>query len=141
MVRVAGLVLALAGPAAAGAAGEGDAAGRIGIELNRLDAEAAACRLTFVADNRLAPLTALVLETVLFDHDGRVAALTLFDFGVLPEGRRRVRQFDVGGVDCGEIGAVLVNGVSGCAGEGLDAEACAAALAVSGTVAGVEVMQ
>jgi hypothetical protein len=132
MVRAAVIVLALAGPAAAEGAG-------LALDLNRLDEGEGACRLTFVADNALAPLSALVLETVIFDRAGRVAALTLFDFGDLPADRRRVRQFDVAGIACADVAQVLVNGVASCAGDGLDASACAAALAITGSAPGVEV--
>jgi hypothetical protein len=134
MVRAAVIVLAAAGPAAADAAG-------LALDLNRLDDADSACRLTFVADNALAPLTSLVLETVIFDRAGRVAALTLFDFGDLPADRRRVRQFDVAGIACADVAQVLVNGVASCAGDGVDAASCAAALAVTGSAPGVEVAQ
>jgi hypothetical protein len=123
------------------AAAQAPAEGRLAIDLNRLDTEGAACRLTFVAENRLGALGALVLETVLFDRAGRVAALSLFDFGELPEGRRRVRQFDVAGLACADLAQVLVNGVATCTGEGLDTATCAAALAVTGSAQDVEVAQ
>jgi hypothetical protein len=135
MVRHIILALAVACPAAA------QDAGRIALDLNRLDQVDTACRLTFVADNALAPLAALALETVLFDQAGRVAALTLFDFGDLPQGSRRVRQFDVAGLDCADVGQVLVNGVASCTGDGMETAICAQALGVSGSVDGVEVMQ
>ena len=128
------MVLALAGPAAAQGAG-------LALDLNRLDDAGEACRLTFVADNALAPLSTLVLETVIFDRSGRVAALTLFDFGALPAERRRVRQFDVAGVACPDVAQVLVNGVASCGGDGVDSAACAAGLAVTGSAPGVEVAQ
>ena len=133
MVRITLLALAVAGSAAA------QDAGGIALDLNRLDPVDNACRLTFVADNALVPLTALALETVLFDQAGRVAALTLFDFGYLPLGSRRVRQFDVAGIACGDIAQVLVNGVASCT--GAEPTTCAQALRVSGSVEGVEVMQ
>ncbi|MFN3938615.1 MAG: hypothetical protein ACK4KW_13685 [Gemmobacter sp.] len=136
-MRAVAILLALALPAAA----ETPGAGALRLELNRLDAEGAACRLTFVAENGWAPLSSLVIETVLFDRGGRVAALTLFDFGELPQGRRRVRQFDVAGTDCGSIGQVLVNGVATCTGPGAERAACAAALSVAGSAEGVEVAQ
>ncbi|MFN3662368.1 hypothetical protein [Yoonia sp.] len=135
MVRY--LILALA--VATSAAAQED--GGIALDLNRLDPVQDACRLTFVADNSLADLSALALETVLFDRDGRVAALTLFDFGDLPEGARRVRQFDVAGQDCAGIAQVLINGVASCAGAELEARDCAQALRVTGSVEDVEVLQ
>lgn len=135
MVR--GLILALA--VASSAAAQDGAA--IALDLNRLDPVQDACRLTFVADNGLADLSALTLETVLFDQAGQVAALTLFDFGALPVAARRVRQFDVAGQDCASIAQVLINDVAACAGDGIAKPVCAQALRVTGSVAGTEVLQ
>ncbi len=134
MVRAAILALALALPASAQEGG-------VTLDLNRLDDSGGTCRLTFVADNALAPLSSMVVETVLFDRAGRVAALMLFDFGALPMERRRVRQFDVAGLACADVTQVLVNGVSACSGDTVDAAACAAALVVTGSVDGLEVAQ
>ncbi|MFW5881938.1 MAG: hypothetical protein ACOCTP_05415 [Roseicyclus sp.] len=90
-------------------------AGGLSVELNRIDAMDGACRLTFLAENALgADLEALSLETVLIDADGRVDRLTLFDFGALPDGVPRVRQFDIPDLDCETLGRVLINGVADC---------------------------
>lgn len=131
------LVLALAGAGAARAQ-EAGAAPALSLRLDRLDAQEGACRLTFVASNRLGQgIERLVAEAVLFDRAGRVAVLTLFDFAALPEGRQRVRQFDVAGLACGDLGQVLLNGVAAC--DGADPAACAAALVPESLVGDVEV--
>ena len=105
-----------------------DEAATLSLELNRIDALDGACRLTFLAENRLgAELSALSLETVLIDTGGRVERLTLFEFGALPEGVPRVRQFDVPGLDCAALGRVLINGVAECS----SGAACADGLHVS----------
>jgi hypothetical protein len=113
----------------------------VGIELNTLEAQDGACRLVFVAENATdTDLTALVLEAVLFDTEGRVAALTLLDFRDLPAGRTRVRPFDMPGLDCGALERLLINDVATCdwaAGEERD---CAAALALRSRV-DVELLQ
>lgn len=102
--------------------------GRLSLELNRLDALDGACRLTFMAENGLAAdLDALSLETVLIDTEGRVERLTLFEFGALPAGVPRVRQFDIPGLACDGLGRVLINGVAECGGDA----ACADALDLS----------
>ena len=89
--------------------------GRLSVDLNRIDPLEGACRLTFMAENALgADLTALSLETVLIDTAGRVDRLTLFEFGVLPDGVPRVRQFDIPGLSCERLGRVLINGVAAC---------------------------
>lgn len=90
-------------------------AGGLSLELNRIDSLESACRLTFLAENTLgADLQALSLETVLIDAAGRVERLTLFEFGALPDGIPRVRQFDVPGLACDGLERVLINGVAAC---------------------------
>ena len=79
--------------------------------------EEGGCRLIFVLQNDLGA----ALERL-------VASLTLFDFGALPEGRPRVRQFDLAGQGCDGIGAVLINGIGTCDGAGLAPGACIGAL-------------
>lgn len=92
-----------------------DAGGSLSLELNRVDSLEGACRLTFLAENGLGmDLQALSLETVLIDAEGRVERLTLFEFGALPDGVPRVRQFDIPGLACGGLGQVLINGVAEC---------------------------
>lgn len=111
----------------------------LGLELNTVSEAEGACRLTFLAENALGTdLDALVIEAVLFTTQGTVDRLTLFDFGALPAGRPRVRQFDLGGLSCDALGQVLVNGATECAGAGLAPGACIEALRLS-TRTGVEV--
>jgi len=114
---------------ATSACAEAPQAPALGLELNALRQVEGACRLTFLAENGLgADLGALVLEAVLFTRDGTVERLTLFDFGALPAGRPRVRQFDLAGLACAGLGQVLVNGATECAGAGLAPGACIDAL-------------
>ncbi|WP_297770964.1 hypothetical protein [uncultured Roseovarius sp.] len=105
----------------------------LALTLNTLSTtEAGGCRLTFVIRNDLgADIDALVAEAVLFDTGGRVATMTLFDFGSLPAGRPRVRQFDLAGPGCDGIGGVLVNGIGTCEGKGLTPAACLDGLRLS----------
>ncbi|RGP36711.1 hypothetical protein [Pseudotabrizicola alkalilacus] len=125
---------AMACAIAAGAAQAQD----LQIDLNTLESQPEACRLTFVASNGFgASIERLVIEAVLFTRAGKVAQFTLFDFAALPEGRQRVRQFDVAGLACDDLGQVLLNGVSAC--DGADPATCAAALKPASTVDGVEV--
>lgn len=137
MVRTALILAVLAGPSVA----QDNGTAVLGIVLNRLDDQGEACRLTFVADNSFAPLDELVLETVMFDRAGQVASLSLFDFGSLPQDRRRVRQFDVAGLACANLAQVLVNGVASCSGGASDATTCEAAVQVRSDMNDVEVTQ
>ncbi|MFG6568420.1 hypothetical protein [Sulfitobacter sp. 1A13679] len=100
------------------------------VELNAADTTEANCKLTFLITNELsAPLDKAVYETVLFDREGTVNRLTLFDFGELPVGRPRVRQFVVPQTTCENLGRILFNGVQSCDGAGIEAGTCESALA------------
>lgn len=113
----------------------------LAVELNGAETVEGACRLTFLVESDLgADLSQLALETVILTTDGIVERLTLFDFRDLPAGRPRVRQFDLGGIACDGIGSVLINGTAACAGDGVDPAACAAALALTSRVDGMEIL-
>jgi hypothetical protein len=104
---------------------EADVTGKISVELNAVQTANASCTLTFVITNDLgADLDKVVYETVLFDTSGQVNRLTLFDFGALPAGRPRVRQFAVPQVTCDQLGRVLFNGANTCEGDGLAEQSC-----------------
>jgi hypothetical protein len=130
-------------PASAADGASGDAT--LGIELNSVSQEGAACRLVFVVENGMgADLSSAVFETVLFDSEGRVVTLTLFDFGALPAGRPRVRQFDLADTACADLGRLLLNDAHACTADGessgaITPEACAAALRWSSRT-GIEVL-
>jgi len=108
---------ALVATFAAGAATADDAppGARLGIELNTARTGSEGCELSFLVTNTLpVAIDALVLEAVLFDTAGQVQQLTLFDFGALPSGRPRVRQFLVPGAACTGLGSILINGAQTC---------------------------
>ena len=135
------LTALLAAPALASDTTAHRDAGAIGIELNALEAQDGACRLIFVAENDAgADIAALVLEAVLFDAEGRVAALTLLDFRDLPAGRMRVRSFDMPGLECGALERLLINDVAACDWATEATQDCAAALSVRSRV-DVELLQ
>lgn len=118
----------LAGPAFS----QDEPAPSLSLELNALQQQDDACRIIFLAENRLGTdLSALSFETVLIDTDGVVDRLTLFDFQTLPESRTRVRQFDLDQTQCESIGRILINGAAACDGEGLTGTECIDALTLS----------
>jgi hypothetical protein len=127
----AAMILALAAPAAT----QDDTAAppALGLSLNTVaPVEGGGCRLTFVIRNGLAAdLESMVAEAVLFDGAGHVDRITLFDFGALPAGRPRVRQFDLDGPSCDTLGQVLINGFETCEGAGLAPGACLEGLRLS----------
>lgn len=111
-----------------------DSEAALKVELNGLEQVDKACRMTFVVENALAAtITKAVFEVALFDAKGLVERLMVLDFRDLPKGRTRVRQFDAADTSCGGVSRILVNDATECAGEGLDPEACIAALRTSTT--------
>ncbi|MCK7613755.1 hypothetical protein [Roseibium sediminicola] len=87
----------------------------ISIQLNEAVTVDDACRLTFVIRNDLADtVQALGLDLVVFDTSEGVSGYAAVDFGGLPAGKTRVRQYDVLKGDCASIARVLLNDVRAC---------------------------
>lgn len=104
----------------------------ISVELNTVRQVESGCQLTFLTSSGYEQgVEKVVFETVLFGTDGAVTLLTLFDFGSLPAGRPRVRQFVIPGQECSALGRILINGVTTCSVPRLDESACAAGLTVA----------
>ncbi|QFT60903.1 hypothetical protein FIU94_18895 (plasmid) [Sulfitobacter sp. THAF37] len=118
--------------AQAAVAQEEDIVGKIVVELNTAQTTETSCTLTFLVTNGLSTqIDRAVYETVLFDTDGQVDRLTLFDFGTLPPARPRVRQFAVPDLTCDGLGRVLINDAHACEGKGLADGTCGTALTTS----------
>ena len=131
VIRALGLLMVLAQPAAAQS---------LSVELNTAETIGSACRISFLAENTLGgDLTALVFEVVVLNRQGKVDRLTLLDFQDLPQGRKRVRQFDLPGLVCADVAQLLVNAASTCTGAGVAAEACMKDLVVISRVENLEV--
>ncbi|MEM9107276.1 MAG: hypothetical protein AAGC96_16615 [Pseudomonadota bacterium] len=102
-----------------------DSTSRLSLELNNLTPSDAGCLATFMVKNGLQqPLEKVGYEIVLFDTDGLVERMMVLDFSPLTSGKTRVRQFDLPGTNCTQIGRVLVNDVAFCEGPDLSANAC-----------------
>lgn len=111
----------------------------VSLELNAAKTAEGSCTLSFlVVNGHEKPIDKAVYETVLFDSGGQVDRMTLFDFGTLPAGRPRVRQFAVAGTPCEKLGQILINGAHACAAPGLSEAACEADLEL-GTRTEIEV--
>lgn len=107
----------------------------VSLELNAVQDVENACRFTFVAGNNTGhSIDKAVFETVIFDAEGAVVRLSLFDFRALPEGRPRVRQFDVPGMTCDSIGQTLINGASSCIVNGAENDACSDGLTLTSRI-------
>ena len=108
------------------------------VDLNTLAQHGGACRMTFTVQSDTGH-AALETQTVLFDPAGAVRVLTVFDFGEIPQGGLRVRQFDMPETPCSEVDLVLFNGIERC--EVADGAPCVAAPVFSSRVDTVEVQQ
>ena len=133
MQRV-GIALCLFGLAGSVGAQEAARPG-LSVELNTMAEAGGGCQLTFVAASAYENgVEKAVFETVLFDKAGAVNRLTLFDFGAIPPGRPRVRQFVIPDLACAELGQILINGVNTCQAVGMDDAQCGAGLRVTSRV-------
>ncbi len=109
--------------------------GGVSLELNAVQDVESGCRFTFVADNNSGTsIEKAVFETVIFDTEGAVVRLSLFDFRTLPEGRPRVRQFDVPSMSCASIGQTLINGVNSCIVNGAENSVCSDGLQLNSRI-------
>ncbi len=96
------------------------------LELNTIQDVEGACRLTFVTENETeTKIDDVGFETVVFDSSGSVVTLALYNFGELPKGLPRVRQFLVRNLTCDQVGRVLINGITTCVVGGSDSDVCA----------------
>ena len=98
---------------------------KFSLQLNSVQTIENSCRLTFVVDNQTEKdISELVFETVLFSQQGEVIFFTLFDFGEVPYGIPRVRQFDVPSYSCEDVNQVLINGIDKCVFSNSGVEEC-----------------
>lgn len=98
---------------------------KFSLQLNSVQTIENSCRLTFVVDNQTEKdISELVFETVLFSQQGEVIFFTLFDFGEVPYGIPRVRQFDVPNYSCEDVNQVLINGIDKCVFSNSGVEEC-----------------
>ncbi len=136
LLRVALAVLvAGAWPVFAVAQSAQEETGQLSVELNAVQDVGGACRLTFVVENQTSlAIEQAVFETVIFDGTGGVVSLSLYDFRDLPTGRPRVRQFDVPGMGCDNIGRALINGANACLVDGAQNGVCQDGLTLSSRI-------
>lgn len=97
----------------------------LALELNALQPSERGCRVTFLVSNTLGKeLSQVAFELALFTKAGMISRLTVVDFKDLPAGKTKVRQYDLPSLDCADVGRILVNNTTECAGEGIEADAC-----------------
>ncbi|MEM9277926.1 MAG: hypothetical protein AAGA76_05090 [Pseudomonadota bacterium] len=102
------------------------------LELNKLEPADKDCLLTFVVSSKSSKnLDKLAYEFVVFDDQLRVQRMTVFDFRELEAGKLRVRQFQLPQTQCSGLGRLLINDVSACDGNEVDASLCSSGLQIS----------
>ena len=104
----AGVLFSVSGAAQAFA--QDAAASKLDVELNALTPSQKGCMMTFVAENNLAtPINKVSFELAFFNDKNAVDRITVLDFRDLPQGKKRVRQFDMPNVKCETVTRVLIN--------------------------------
>lgn len=107
-------------------------AGSISLELNALKPVGGGCQVVFVLKNGLErELNALGLELVLFNREQIMDRMLRIKTKPVPASATRVQVFKVAGLDCGNVGSVLINDASGCAAASNAGPSCQDVLAVS----------
>jgi hypothetical protein len=87
------------------------------VELDGLAPSQKGCMMTFVALNKLAtPINKVSFELAFFNDKNAVDRITVLDFRDLPQGKKRVRQFDMPNVKCESVTRVLINDTPVCDG-------------------------
>ena len=93
-----------------------DAAGFIGIELNKTEETEQGCRPLFLFDNRTDhQLNKFQIELVLFDEKGVYSRQVLLDIAPLYKDKKVVASFLMKDLPCSDIGSILVNALPSCA--------------------------
>lgn len=99
-------------------------AGRLAIELNKLENTEEGCRSLFVFDNRTGyELHRFRIDLILFDPKGIYKKQLLLDMAPLYADKKSVASFLLGDWRCNELGSVLVNDIPQCqngAGEAIE---------------------
>lgn len=104
---------------------------KLDIELNKLEAQGNGCRAFFVVGNdSAAEYEALKLDLVLFQPDGVIGRRFLVNLAPIKASKRTVKQFDLEGTPCDQVGSLLVNDVLECKATTGPVEDCLSGLTV-----------
>jgi hypothetical protein len=99
----------LTGTVACASAGHAQT-GNFELELNAAVDAPDGCQMTFVASNNTGlALTKASYEVAVFDGEGLVSSLFVFEFGELPMNKTRVVVFALPEVKCEAVSRMLVN--------------------------------
>jgi len=112
------------------AAGSAVAApGLVEIELNKLEAVEGACRTYMIFRNQTeSSFASYRLDLVLFGKDGVLAKRLVVEAAPLAASKTTLKQFDIQGMACPDLGQVLLNDVTVCRDQGGERTDCTAAV-------------
>lgn len=115
---VLALCFGMAPPAAAQdqTALENPGAGRLGVELNKLeDSENGACRAFFLFRNQTGKtLSGFEMSLAILDGGGVIDRLLTIDAAPLPTGRTTLKLFEIPEIKCGNISEILLHEITSC---------------------------
>jgi hypothetical protein len=116
-------------PSSAGAAehGKTPAEATMGIELNKMEGMDSACRVYLVFENDVGrAFETYNLDLVMFGPDGGIVKRLAVNAGPIAKDKTLVKLFDANGLDCAEIGRLLLNAVIACETAGGETPDCTA---------------
>lgn len=88
----------------------GQAGGGLEVELNNAAEAGGACRLTFIVTNKTsASIGRMAIEGALYDGQGIVRQLSVFDFGATGQGETSVMQFEIPAMPCTGLSRITFN--------------------------------
>jgi hypothetical protein len=107
-------------------------AGKLAVELNKLEARDRGCRAYLVIDNPTEKsFEVFRLDLIFFRVDGVIDRRLALDLAPIRATKKLVKTFDLETTPCADLGSVLVNDVLECRGDGLNANECLALLVVN----------
>ena len=90
----------------------------VGLELNKTEQRGQSCRVYLLIENGSGlSFETFKLEMVLFDKAGIIDKNMALDIAPLRRDKKRVTAFDVKDIQCGDMGAILVNKIMQCRAE------------------------
>ncbi len=103
------------------------------IELNKLEAVEGACRAYMLFRNPSESVFASYrLDLVMFGRDGVLAKRIVVEAAPLSAAKTTLKQFDVTGLSCPDLGQILLNDVTACRDQAGERTDCTAAVKLHG---------
>lgn len=117
--------------AVAGGAPAGSNPAKVEIELNKLETQDDGCRAFFVVGSEDGiDYDAFKVDLVMFQPDGVIGKRFVINLAPRKGSKRSVKQFDLKGVPCDQVGSLLINDVTECTSATGPVENCLGGLTV-----------